>query len=243
MNIYDLLANNYSEIFPVESDKVHFIKEYCSTSNARILDIGCATGDLAIELSKLGHNAVGIDLNSKMIEIAGRKVEKEQSPIQFQILNMLDVGSLGNFECVLCLGNTLPHLSSEDDVYKTIVSISSIVTDGGVFIFQILNYDKILNEQKVDFKVIETDSIIFKRQYYFKNDMSISFRIDLEDKKTKQKYTGTTELLPLRKRQLFLLLERAGFDDVHVFSDYNRTESNFTEFSLIYVAEKRKKSK
>lgn len=45
---------------------------------SKAIDIGCGTGALAIELSKICNFVVGLDLSSKMIEIAN-KTKQEQS--------------------------------------------------------------------------------------------------------------------------------------------------------------------
>ena len=69
MNVYDLIAEHYNELFPLESEKLDFIQRLCPPP-ARFCDAGCATGDLAVELSQRGYNVCGLDLNAKMIALA-----------------------------------------------------------------------------------------------------------------------------------------------------------------------------
>jgi ubiquinone/menaquinone biosynthesis C-methylase UbiE len=40
--------------------------------NLKILDVGCGTGCISLELSRLGHDVLGLDRNQRMIEIATR---------------------------------------------------------------------------------------------------------------------------------------------------------------------------
>jgi ubiquinone/menaquinone biosynthesis C-methylase UbiE len=52
---------------------------------ARVLDIGCGTGFLALRLGELGHTAVGIDLAGAMLAEAQRKVEHSGLNVTFQV--------------------------------------------------------------------------------------------------------------------------------------------------------------
>jgi glycine/sarcosine N-methyltransferase len=238
MSIYDLIAENYSDIFPLDKNRVRFIKSIYPSGDVRILDTGCATGDIAIELANSGYDVTGIDLNSKMIHIAKCKIKNLQHKIEFKVMNMLNIDKLGIFNLILCFGNTLPHLQSETEVNNFFIAANTGITDNGSFIFQILNYDKIFSEGKMEFQVIENDSFIFRRNYTFPDNGLILFRIELEEKKTGRIYSDSTDLLPLRQKQLLALLKKTGFKTIHVYSDYNMTKSNLQEYSSIYVAGK-----
>jgi glycine/sarcosine N-methyltransferase len=239
MKIYDLIAESYSAIFPPDENRVRFIKSMYPSGAARILDVGCATGDFAIALAKAGYdNVIGIDLNSRMIDIAKSKIKNLHHKIEFHVMNMLDIDKLGIFNLILCFGNTLPHLQSEIGVNNFFIAANTDIPDNGAFIFQILNYDKILSERKMEFRVIENDSFICRRNYTFPDNGLISFKIELENKKTGRVYSDSTDLLPLRQKQLLALLEKTGFKTTKVYSDYDMTKSDLQEYSSIYVAQK-----
>jgi glycine/sarcosine N-methyltransferase len=238
MRIYDLIADNYSAIFPPDKNRVSFIKSICPPGDVSILDVGCATGDIAIELANSGYDVIGIDLNSKMIDIARRYIKNPLDKIEFHVMNMLDIEKLGIFDLILCFGNTLPHLQSETEVNKFFAAANTCLHDNGAFIFQILNYDKILSEGKIDFQIVENDSFIFRRNYTFPDNGMISFNIEFKDRETGRVYSDSTDLLPLRQKQLLALLDEAGFKTTHVYSDYDMTKSDLQEYASIYVAEK-----
>ena len=82
--MYDLIADNYSSIFPVDDITVEFINTYLMANNSKsILDIGCATGDLSIALSHKGYLVSGFDLNARMIDIA--KTKTSNSLVNFSV--------------------------------------------------------------------------------------------------------------------------------------------------------------
>lgn len=236
MKLYDLIAKNYETIFPLEKEKIDFIKTLCKAG--RVFDAGCATGELCFTLLDNGFQAAGIDLNKKMISIAQNKIKTEASHIRFEVEDMRNILNFGQFNAVLCFGNTLPHLKTEDHVFSFFVSVHKSLLEKGVFIFQILNYDKILSEQKQEFRIVETPLFIFKRSYEFLHDGTIKFIIEFTDKEQNKTLSDYTVLLPLKRNFLKTGLEAAGFKKVHTYSDYNFTPSDLTEYSTIYVAEK-----
>jgi SAM-dependent methyltransferase len=173
-----------------------------------------------------------------MIAIAAGRADEMRQKIGFHVMDMLDIAGLGIFDLVLCFGNTLPHLPSEAVVGKFFALVNNHVADNGAFVFQILNYDKILSEGGVDFRVVETGAFVFRREYIFRDDGIIEFKIEFEDRRTGLVQSDTTDLLPLRRKGLFSLLEEAGFKAVQVYSDYDMTKSDLKEYASIYVARK-----
>ena len=50
-----------------------------SGRNLKILDVGCGTGCISLELSRMGHDVLGLDRNERMIEIATRTKKTSDS--------------------------------------------------------------------------------------------------------------------------------------------------------------------
>ena len=60
MNVYDLIAEHYSGLFPLETEKLEFIQHLCPLPG-RLCDAGCATGELAMGLYQKGYDICGLD--------------------------------------------------------------------------------------------------------------------------------------------------------------------------------------
>ena len=240
MNVYDLIAEHYSELFPLEAEKLDFIRHLCPLPG-RLCDAGCATGDLAVGLYQRGYSVCGLDLNAKMIGYAKSAAAKNLQPenkIRFETESLTAIGRIGIFDAVLCFGNTLPHLADGTEVSAFFASVYKSLSDNGTFVFQLLNYDKILSEKKADFVIKETDGLIFKRRYEFLPNGKIEFIIEFTDKMQGKTHTGSTALLPLTRQTLCTIAEKTGFTSVTVYSDYGCTESDLHEYSSVYIAKK-----
>ncbi len=111
----------------------------------QILDIGCATGELAFQLAKEDARITGIDLNEDLLNQAlvksGRsgfqsadsvKRESKFSPpnLHFQTGNMLELTTdfqPAQFDVVLCFGNTLVHLQSKEFIQKMLNGVFTVL--------------------------------------------------------------------------------------------------------------------
>jgi 2-polyprenyl-3-methyl-5-hydroxy-6-metoxy-1,4-benzoquinol methylase len=133
--MWDRLAKNWDTpgVSLGENDLkvVEKTKTYLNTS-AVVLDYGCATGSIALELAGSVKVVHGIDLSSKMIEIAGRKAEERAiKNIDFRQATIFDKDlTKGSFDLILAL-NILHLLENPPQVLNR---ISQLLKPGGIFI-------------------------------------------------------------------------------------------------------------
>lgn len=77
---------------------------------ARILDAGCGTGRIASELTRLGHDVVGVDADAAMIEVARER--DDVTRFVHADLTRLSLTSQ-TFDIVVLAGNVVPFLADE----------------------------------------------------------------------------------------------------------------------------------
>lgn len=81
----------------------------------RILDAGCGTGALAVELAKRGAQVVAIDLSPTLVQLANERTPAELSArLEFISGDML-APSLGHFDHVVCMDSVI-HYEKHDMV-------------------------------------------------------------------------------------------------------------------------------
>jgi glycine/sarcosine N-methyltransferase len=208
-------------------------------SGKEILDIGCATGELANNLADKGAKVIGIDLNEDLLNQA--KSNKMQAGLQFQIGDMLELENdfqQNQFDSVLCFGNTLVHLQSIDLIEKMLKGVKSILKPGGQFLMQILNYDYILNEKVSELPLIETENIRFIRNYKFNvNSALIRFQTDLYLRKEDQIVSNETSLFAIRGSELLDILEICGFKNVELYSNFKQSPFGGKHIPMVLKAE------
>jgi len=97
-----------------------------------VLDYGCATGSIAIEIADMVKEARGIDTSSKMIEFAKRKAdERKIKNIDFTKATIFDE-SLGKESFDIILALSILHLA--EDSAQVMGRIAQLLRPGGFFI-------------------------------------------------------------------------------------------------------------
>ena len=236
---YTSISKYYSEIFPFNQMQLNFVKnELSSVEGVKILDLGCATGELAFQLANSGAIVYGIDINEDLINQA--IAFKTHANLHFRKGNMLQIsedfsGKL--FDCVICFGNTLVHLQNHNLIENFFHQVFTVLRPNQKFLIQILNYDYIIKEKITELPLIETANIKFNRKYSFEK-AKIQFITDLFLKNEERLISNKTELLPLRKSDLAMLLVNAGFKNIRFFSNFKSESFTGTHLPLIVSCNK-----
>ena len=95
-----------------------------------VLDPGCGTGEHALLAASLGHEAVGLDLSTKAIELAVTKATARRVEARFLVADALRLVDLGEqFDTVLDCG--LFHVLDDDERERYVESLAAVVPPGG----------------------------------------------------------------------------------------------------------------
>jgi len=155
----DMVDWNY--IAPKET--VSILKKYVFNKNSKILDAGCGTGLVGIELKKYGYsNIEGVDFSQNMLDLIPqgiyKKIEKVDlnKPLKFKT-NMYDV--------VMCVGTfTYGHVKPQ-----ALDELIRITKNGGLVCFTI--NEGIYEEYGFDKKIKELkDNKSWNVREFFKSD-------------------------------------------------------------------------
>jgi SAM-dependent methyltransferase len=224
---YDLLATFYDSFIDevVYQEYLDLVSKYSSVGT--LLDIGCGTGNLAIEFAKQGYDVVATDLSEEMLNIVDYRAKEEEVELEIAIYDMLDPIDF-KFDIVIASMDVVNHLSDLEDVEFGFTNIYNSITDNGVFIFDVLSVEFI---DAFDGYVEDDDEYHFHWESH-KGDREHSIvhtiTLNLEDSDEEVKiYEQTHELDAYDK-----ILSKIGFKIIETKSLPERT---------IYVVQKQEK--
>ena len=99
---------------------------------AKVLDVGCGTGEHVAYFAENGHEAWGIDASPRAIVKAKRKAEERNVKVNLLVGDALDLSSHGKkFDSITDCG--LFHTFSDEDRLVFAKSLASALKNGGTY--------------------------------------------------------------------------------------------------------------
>jgi glycine/sarcosine N-methyltransferase len=242
MSFYRSIAPYYDYIFPPSPLQVQFIESIAGKlERKKMLEVGGGTGNLAMLLGEQGALVDGIDLDEEMVAYAREKAHGNED-VNFYGMDMLQISEKwkGNtFDTVVCFGNTIVHLDDLPQIKSFFSMAKHVIKHDGYLLVQIINYDRILNQQIAGLPTIENEEIKFQRFYDIHENMEkIDFRTQLKVKATGEEICNVVQLFPLRKRQIESLLEECGFEEIRFYGSFSGQPLSEDSVPLIFSARK-----
>jgi len=233
--MYKSIAKVYDYIFPQNINQLNFIDRIKPiTKDEAILEIGCATGNLTELLCRKSNHVIGLDLDDTLLEEASKKYPD----MEFVNENMLNISNLKtNFDRIVCFGNTLVHLPDRQAVQLFFKNVYNQLNNDGIFIVQIINYDRIITQNINHLPTIDNDHIKFTRDYDLK-DGYVSFDTELLIKKTSQVIQSKLPLLTLQQNEIQTYLENAGFKDIQFYGNLKGDMIQSKDIPLLFSCNK-----
>ena len=236
MDFYEQLSHYYDEIFAIDPEEMDFVKQTVEDCT-RLIDVGCGTGNKTEFLAKSGRTIVGLDLDEDMIQKA--RAHHRGPGIEYRAGDMLSLGHYfvpGTFDGLICLGNTLVHLSAPGQAEAFAADAGRLVSPGGLAVIQILNYDHILDHQVSDLPLVETRHTIFRRRYEPRGAL-LGFQTRLEVR-CNGIYEHEIPLRPIRRSELEDWLA-ADFTDLRFYGGYDGRPLQDDSLVLLLTARRR----
>lgn len=109
-----------------EADRVESV---LGGRRGRVLDAGCGTGRVVVELARRGHDVVGVDLDPSMLAVA-RRDAPELVWVQADLADLGSVDLGAPFDVVVCAGNVVPLLADGTEA-DAIRGMAGVLRPGG----------------------------------------------------------------------------------------------------------------
>jgi len=127
---------------------VHGEADFCAAllpAPALVLDAGCGTGRVAIRLAELGHQVVGVDVDSSMLaearrarpdlrwlaaDLAELPALAELAGVADDLPDLSELGSADGFELTVAAGNVIPLLAP-GSLGATVERLAAVLAPGG----------------------------------------------------------------------------------------------------------------
>jgi glycine/sarcosine N-methyltransferase len=205
-------------------------KEY---ENIDVLDAACGTGMHVVELSQRGYKAYGADSSKPMILKAIENAVNFDVHAEFKTIGFGELkqafkrnGDSPNFDAILCLGNSIPHITDPQELENALADMRASLNQEGFLLIQNRNFDAVVFTHQ---RWMEPQSYrgkdgewIFLRFYDFKPNGKINFNIltlHRSENPGWEQNVQSIELYPWQSTTLLESLKQAGFKHFTCFGD------------------------
>src|SRR5690606_12855702 len=104
---------------------------------ATLLDLGCGTGSVAVELAERGYRVIGIDGSIDMLAVAQRKVSERQVDVRLLHQGLTDFVLEAPVDGIVCLCDTLNYLTEDGQLQQALQRIAAGLKPGARALFDL----------------------------------------------------------------------------------------------------------
>lgn len=233
-DFYDKVSVFYEKMIDFEKNLELRINAYKSIfeTMGTTADLGCGIGLDSIALAINGQDVTAFDVSSKMIDEANKNAARFNVKIKTHAasIELIPVSFNNSFQNIVCVGNTIAHLSTSQ-LKKALIKIHELLKPNGKAFLHILNYEMIAKQNKRINNIAVRNGMVIIRFYDFfdkyLNFNIMSFNLD----KLKDFKFVTTKHFPHKKSFLNKELRSAGFRNVGFYGDFeeNRFEPSVSK--------------
>lgn len=202
----------------------------------KVLDVATGTGFHSVQLLKAGFQVRSLDGSAMMLSKAFENAKQEGLILRtihgdWRWLNQ-DVH--GEYDAVVCLGNSFTHLFTEHDRRRCLAEFYSALRHDGILILDQRNYDAILDHNQSPSHTYYYCGENVKAAPEYMDEGLARFRYEFPDQSV-----FYLNMFPLRKTYTHKLMKEVGFQTIKTYGDFQETYHDVEPDFFIHVADKR----
>ncbi len=249
--IYDLIAPIYDRVngeldYSVWADFIlECQKRHSDITPELVLDLGCGTGKMTVELAKRGYDMTGVDYSPEMLDIARERAEEEGiDNILWLCQDFCELDLYGTVDLAVSCLDCINHLTSPADLKRALALVHNFLIRGGLFVFDINGKGKFENTYSDRAYVFDgEDGVCIWQNSYNPKTRICDFYITLMEGCEDGRYERYDEVQSERMytlRSMYSALKAVGFEPLGAYSDFDFTPATDDD-ERIYIVAKCKK--
>jgi SAM-dependent methyltransferase len=184
---------------------------------AKVLDVPCGTGRIAVELAAMGYDVTGVDLTAEYLADARQAAESSGVALSLRESDMRDLPWRDEFDAAICVGNSFGYFDKHGNA-EFVAAVRQALRPGGVFVLQTyLAAESILPNLRGRSWAVFDDITFLHDPVYDPRRGVIETEYTFLRGGQADRRKAVYQIYMLR--ELIALLETAGFVDVQAFGD------------------------
>lgn len=253
--MYDLIAPIYDAVnaeidYSAWADFIDAVcKKECREKPSLVLDLGCGTGSMTVELARRGYDMTGVDISPEMLDVARGRAEELGfgNDILWLCQDMREFELYGTVDLAVSCLDCLNHLTTVNDLKKCLALVHNYLIPDGIFIFDVNGRGKFESVYADNSYVMETDNAMCVWQNHYNPKSHIcDFYITLFSECEDGRYERYDELERERMytlRSLKRALADTGFEFIGAYGGLDFTEATDDDERIYIIARCKKDGK
>lgn len=230
--VLDLWKEVYDK--PHTSAEADFILKILKVPNgAALLDVPCGEGRLAHELASRGYALTGVDISSDFLQEARSRATEKGLDIRWERRDMRELPWQREFDGAFCFGGSFGYFEDEGNL-DLIRAVCRSLKQGARFVLDIGVSTEILLPRLQMREWTRIGDFLFLEENHYDHVRS-RFNTDYIFVRDGQVETRSGSQRVYTYRELVLLMEAAGFEDVQSFGSLSREPFTLGSAQLFLV--------
>ena len=204
------------------------------------VDLACGTGSVAILLSEMGMQVVGVDMSEEMLCQANQKAQELENPPIFVCQQLQRLQLPRGVDLAVCALDSLDYITEPEDCREAIRRVYRVLNPGGCFIFDVNTPQKLRAMDDQIFLDEDDDVYCVWRGEFDEKTNICTYAMDLFQRQGdvwKRSFEEHKEYA-YSAQQLTGYLRQVGFTRIEVYADRRFTQPGPNEQRIYLKARK-----
>lgn len=234
--VYDIMYGNYR-------DDIDFYRKEAKRSQGKVLEVGCGTGRIYLELLKEGIDVEGIDISEKMLEQLKEKAAAMSLSPKVSVADMRNFDLGKKFALIIVPFRSFLYNITTEEQLSALRSFHRHLEPGGRLILNFFYPDLEMmmgmNKESEELLVSDGGKYVLRQRSYFVNEPDqIIETVAVLYRDGELYWKGTQRLALIFKREFELLLMIVGFKKWSVYGGFDGRPLSSYRQEMVWVAEK-----
>lgn len=139
--MYHILSQVYDQMQEIDykafADYYQQLFQKFGINPELVLDLGCGTGNITMELAERGYDMIGLDASGEMLEIAMEKARDKGKEILYLQQDMTEFELYGTVGAMVCALDGVNYLTEDGQLESMLNLLHYYLDPGGILIFDL----------------------------------------------------------------------------------------------------------
>lgn len=222
---FDKVSDFYDEMIdPGKSifNKKKFFEKY---NPSKAADLGCGSGNDTIALAETGFIVDAFDPSIKMVQLVKNKSAIKKLNVNVYNYSIADIPNkfYNKYSFIVCFGNTFANIS-KDEFEESISKIYSLLRKDGIAFIQLMNFTKLLQNQKKIIGISKKENLRYIRFYEYNKNLIYFNILVYNDLQLNEHKIFTTKLYPFTQRNFQKTFKKISIKNYSFYSNLKLEE-------------------